>query len=107
MKTLNLRDANQQFSKLVREIEATGETVLVLRDGKPAIRMMPAEEKVFPRKLTSRQEQALARLLDPKNRIRSPEGWKFNREDYWDEEYSRHTAVRDLDAPKPARKKRP
>jgi len=37
MKTMNLRDANQQFSKLVREIEETGEPVLVLRNGQPAM----------------------------------------------------------------------
>jgi antitoxin (DNA-binding transcriptional repressor) of toxin-antitoxin stability system len=62
MKTLNLRDANQQFSKLVREIEATGETVLVLRDGKPAIRMMPAEEK--PRRFSAEQQKAIEELID-------------------------------------------
>ncbi|MBV8976981.1 MAG: type II toxin-antitoxin system Phd/YefM family antitoxin [Alphaproteobacteria bacterium] len=106
MKTLNLRDANQQFSKLVREIEATGEGVLVLRDGKPAIRMMPAADKPVPRKLSPEQEAALARLLDPKNRIMSPPGWKFDREAYWDEEASRHTVVRNLPAGKPQRKKR-
>ena len=62
MKTLNLRDANQQFSKLVREIEATGEGVLVLRDGKPAIRMMPVEEK--PRRFSAERQKAIEDLLE-------------------------------------------
>jgi prevent-host-death family protein len=62
MKTLNLRDANQQFSKLVREIEATGEGVLVLRDGKPAIRMLPAEDK--PRRLSAERRKAMERLIE-------------------------------------------
>jgi antitoxin (DNA-binding transcriptional repressor) of toxin-antitoxin stability system len=62
MKTLNLRDANQQFSKLVREIEATGEGVLVLRDGKPAICMLPAEEK--RRRPTIARLRAIERLTE-------------------------------------------
>jgi antitoxin (DNA-binding transcriptional repressor) of toxin-antitoxin stability system len=65
MKTMNLRDANQQFSKLVREIEATGEGVLVLRDGKPAIRMLPAEEK--PRQPELRRQLAIKRLIESMN----------------------------------------
>ena len=62
MKTLNLRDANQQFSKIVREIEATGEGVLVLRDGKPAIRMLPAENK--PRRLSAERQKAIEELIE-------------------------------------------
>jgi antitoxin (DNA-binding transcriptional repressor) of toxin-antitoxin stability system len=62
MKTLHLRDANQQFSKLVREIEATGEGVLVLRDGKPAIRMMPIESR-RPR-FSAERQKAIDELID-------------------------------------------
>ncbi len=43
MKQMNLREANRAFSRLVREIEETGESVLVLRNGKPAV------EKSCPR----------------------------------------------------------
>jgi prevent-host-death family protein len=42
MKQLNLREANQGFSRLVREVERTGERVLVLRNGKPAVEIVPA-----------------------------------------------------------------
>jgi prevent-host-death family protein len=64
MKTLNLRDANQQFSKLVREIEATGEGVLVLRDGKPAIRMVPAEDRSGRRRFSAERQKAIEELLE-------------------------------------------
>jgi prevent-host-death family protein len=33
---VNLREANQRFSELVRHVEATGEGYLVLRHGRPA-----------------------------------------------------------------------
>src|SRR3954469_11464671 len=58
---INLRDANQQFSELVRRVEATGEGYLVLRHGRPVARLLPASET--PRRLTPEQEGALARLL--------------------------------------------
>ena len=44
MKQLNLREANQGFSRLVREIERTGKRVLVLRNGKPAVEIVPSGE---------------------------------------------------------------
>ena len=60
MKTLDLGDAEQQFSDLVREIEKTGEGVLVLRDGKPAIRMLPAEQN--PRRSSAERQKVVERL---------------------------------------------
>jgi prevent-host-death family protein len=39
--TIDLRDANQRFSKLVRRVEATGEGYLVLRHGRPVARLRP------------------------------------------------------------------
>lgn len=64
MKEVTLREANQQFSQLVREVEETGESVLVLRNGKKAVKISPAEEKPRKRKLTADQESALASLLE-------------------------------------------
>src|SRR3954449_864661 len=58
---INLRDANQQFSELVRRVEATGKGYLVLRHGKPVARLLPASET--PPRLTPEQKGALARLL--------------------------------------------
>ena len=63
MKTMNLRDANQQFSKLVREIEATGEPVLVLRDGKPAIKLMPADHETGRPRFSAERQKAIEDLL--------------------------------------------
>ena len=104
MKTMNLRDANQQFSRLVREVEATGETVTILRNGKPAVKISAAVESRKGR--TAEQEAALARIFDRKNHGRSPEGWRFNREELWDEIVSRHTIVRSADGKAAAKKAR-
>ncbi len=62
MKTLDLHDADQKFSNLVREIEETGEGVLVLRDGKPAIRMLPAEQN--PRRSGGERQRAIEELIE-------------------------------------------
>jgi prevent-host-death family protein len=73
MKTMNLRDANQQFSKLVREIEETGEPVLVLRNGKPAIRLSAAATSTVT---TERQGEAAQHLMDPGQAFTYPDEWK-------------------------------
>ena len=59
--TISLRDANQQFSELVRRVEATGQGFVVLRHGKPVARLLPVEDR--PDRLTPEQRTALARLL--------------------------------------------
>jgi antitoxin (DNA-binding transcriptional repressor) of toxin-antitoxin stability system len=84
MKTMNLRDANQQFSKLVREIEETGESVLVLRNGKPAITLSAVGGT---RRATTpeQREQAKQRLMDPGSSFNYPDDWKFNREEIYAE----------------------
>lgn len=105
MKTVILRESDTQLSKLVREIEETGESVLVLRDGEPVAKLMPAE-KDYPRKLTPEQEVALAELLDPKNRFKlTGEDRKISRDELHDEIESRHAVVRERDAR--LRKKQP
>ncbi|HWD29083.1 MAG TPA: type II toxin-antitoxin system Phd/YefM family antitoxin [Rhizomicrobium sp.] len=94
MKTITLRDANQQFSRLVREVEAGGEPVTVLRNGKPAVKITAAEPKIPER--TAAQKAALARLLDPKNHFMSPPGWDYDIGKIRDEDMNRHSAVRGL-----------
>ncbi len=59
--SITLRDANQQFSELVRRVEATGQGYLVLRHGKPVARLLPVEDQ--PGRLTPEQSAALGRLL--------------------------------------------
>ena len=63
MKQITLREANQGFSRLVREVEETGEGVLVLRNGKPAVEIVPSREKRPQRKLSPEQERAIAQFL--------------------------------------------
>lgn len=63
MKQLNLREANQGFSRLVRQIEKTGERVLVLRNGKPAVEIVPSGEIHAVRRRTPAQERALRAFL--------------------------------------------
>jgi len=59
MKQLNLREANQTFSRLVREIEQTGERVVVLRNGKPAVEIVPSSERRAMHRRTQEQERAV------------------------------------------------
>ena len=40
MRTVSIREANQSFSRLVKEVEA-GETVVITRQGKPVVEMNP------------------------------------------------------------------
>ena len=43
MKTVSLREANQDLSKLVRELEETGEEYLITRHGRPVARLVRHE----------------------------------------------------------------
>jgi antitoxin (DNA-binding transcriptional repressor) of toxin-antitoxin stability system len=63
MKQLNLREANQGFSRLVREIEETGERVLVLRNGKPAVEIVPSADNRAVHRRTREQERAIRAFL--------------------------------------------
>jgi len=70
MKTLNLRDANQRFSQLVREVQETGEGVVVLRNGEPAVEIVPAG-KNKPRRLSFERQKAIEALLEAARNNRS------------------------------------
>lgn len=64
MKQINLREANQEFSRLVREIEQTGERVLVLRNGTPAVEIVPAADRRAVHSRTAEQERAIRAFLE-------------------------------------------
>jgi len=53
-KTITLREANQTFSRCVREVEA-GEEITITRKGRPVARLVPVGGK---RVLTPEQEAA-------------------------------------------------
>ena len=63
MRELNVRDANQQFSKIVREVAGTGEEVVVMRNGKAAVKIVPFEP-AGKRKLTPSQQAGLDAFLE-------------------------------------------
>ncbi len=56
-RTIALREANQQFARCVRAVEA-GEEFVITRNGKPVARLVPVSGT---RVLTSKQQAALAR----------------------------------------------
>jgi len=63
---ISLREANQAFSRCIREVEA-GEEFTITRNGQPVARLVPANGK---RILTPEQEAARARSLE-----RMKRGW--------------------------------
>lgn len=66
MKTISLRDANQGFSRCIREVES-GEEFVITRDGTPVAKLVPIAAR---RVLTPEQQDALARI-----KARRAEGW--------------------------------
>jgi prevent-host-death family protein len=82
-RSVSAREANQQFSRILREVEA-GTEILVTRRGRPVARIVPAQQ-AGERQLTQEQEAALERT-----RRRLEKGWdlgggKFNRDELYDE----------------------
>jgi prevent-host-death family protein len=65
-RTITLREANQAFSRCIREVEA-GEEYVITRKGEPVARLVPIAGR---RILTTEQEAALART-----RARMEKGW--------------------------------
>jgi prevent-host-death family protein len=63
---VTLREANQNFARCIREVEA-GEELIITRNGTPVARLVPASRR---RVLTERQLAALERLREIAN-----EGW--------------------------------
>jgi prevent-host-death family protein len=79
-KTISLRDANQRFARVVREVEG-GTEYVVTRRGEPVVRIVPARPgKRVP---TPEQQAAFQRLIKTarEGRWRSPKGWRFNRDE--------------------------
>jgi prevent-host-death family protein len=75
---VSLRDANQGFARLIREVER-GEEIVVTRRGQPVARIVPAAP--VKRKLTPEQEAAWQRILDAAKDGYTVGDWKFNRDE--------------------------
>jgi prevent-host-death family protein len=80
-KEVALRDANQQFAKYVRAVEA-GESFVITRRGKPVARLGPIEPG--KRTLTPEQQAARQRALERMRRGIDMGGARFNRDDLYE-----------------------
>jgi prevent-host-death family protein len=89
-RTITLHEADQNFSRVVREVEA-GEEFTITRDGEPVAKLVPVRRE---RVLTPEQLAAVERT-----RRRMEKGWplnigRINREELYDEIIGRHDAKR-------------
>lgn len=89
-KTISLREANQAFSRCIREVEA-GAEITITRRGEPVARLVPARRE---RVLTAEQEAARARLEKAMKKGWDLGGERFNRDELYDEVVGRHDAKR-------------
>jgi prevent-host-death family protein len=69
--TITARDANHQFSRVLREV-AAGKEFVVTRNGQPIARIIPEPNLDGVRHLTPEQEQALDRSL-----VMLRQGWRL------------------------------
>ena len=81
MRQVSLRDANQNFAKLIAEVEA-GEQVVLTRRGRPVARIVP--EAPRKRGLTPDQQAAHERLMALFRRGYHLGGLKVNRDEIYD-----------------------
>ena len=89
--TITARDANQHFSRLLREV-AEGKSFVITHRGQPVARLVP-ESAPGAKRLTPEQEQALAesiawaRSLKPpaEQPTDLPADWPRNRDELYDE----------------------
>lgn len=81
-RTVSLRDANQHFARLMREVTDTGEEVVITRRGTPVAKLVPVRPP--KRELTPEQKAALDFLFSIKVDPEKAENWKFNRDELYD-----------------------
>ena len=81
MRQVSLRDANQNFAKLIAEVEA-GEQVVLTRRGRPVARIVP--ETPRKRELTPEQQAARDRLIARMRKGYHLGGLKVNRDESYD-----------------------
>jgi antitoxin (DNA-binding transcriptional repressor) of toxin-antitoxin stability system len=81
MRKINLREANQRFSQLVREVQETGEPVSVYRHGELAVEIHPPAKASGARVLTPEQQAALDSLFETARRAKPSKGRKLTRDE--------------------------
>jgi prevent-host-death family protein len=82
-KSVSAREANQHFSRILRDVEA-GAEVVVTRRGQPVARIVP-EPSSGERRLTAEQEAAHARSMERLRRGWDLGGGKFSRDELYDD----------------------
>jgi prevent-host-death family protein len=86
-KTITLREANQGFSRYMREVEA-GEEFVITRKGRPVGRLTPISGSRRVLTLEQQEARARARALMKKGAPLGIE--KFNRDDAYEERLERY-----------------
>jgi prevent-host-death family protein len=79
---VSAREANQHFSRILRDVEA-GAEIVVTRRGQPVARIVPAPSS-RERRLTPEQEAAHARSMDRLRKGWALGGDRFSRDELYD-----------------------
>ena len=85
--TITAREANQNFSRLLREV-AGGKEYVITRSGTPVATLAPVPVKPGERVLTPDQEEALASLIATALSLEVPadaDPTPFNREELYED----------------------
>jgi len=77
MKTVGAREANQQFSRLLREAEG-GKEILITRNGEPVARLVPARTA----RGSKAREKALAEMIRLMDKGLDLGGRGFSRDEF-------------------------
>jgi prevent-host-death family protein len=86
-KSVSAREANQQFARILRDVEA-GAEIVVTRRGQPVARIVPVQTS-RERQLTPEQEAAHTRTMERLRKGWDLGGGKFNRDELYDEIFAR------------------
>ena len=81
-RSVSAREANQHFSRILRDVEA-GAEIAVTRRGQPVARIVPAPSSP-ERRLTPEQEAAHARSMERLRKGWALGGSKFSRDELYD-----------------------
>ena len=85
--TVTAREANQNFSRLLRDV-AAGKDYVITRSGTPVAVLAPVAAKPGKRVLTPEQQEALRNLIERSLNHKVPEDAepaKFNRDELYEE----------------------
>jgi len=82
-RSVSAREANQHFSRILRDVEA-GAEIVVTRRGQPVARIVPALSP-DERRLTAEQEAAHARSMERLRKGWALGGGRFSRDELYDD----------------------